>query len=83
MQTLGQAWPLWASIHDPKQMSITASLDTVHRRSCLIAEMYECNLQDEEAPSLSAVRERCYSQAVTAAHSWTDEELADWYHNYR
>ena len=57
----------WLSIHDPSQMSITESLDTIHRRSCLIAEMYECNLQDEEAPRLSAVRERCYSQAVTTA----------------
>ena len=80
----------WLSNHDRNQTmavyingKLSESLDTIHRRSCLIAEMYESNLQGEEAPSLSAVRERCYSQAVTAAHSWTDEELADWYHNYR
>jgi len=64
-------------------MSINTNLNTSYFRSCLIAEMYENNLQGEEAPSLSAVRERCYSQAVTAAQSWTTEELSDWWHNWR
>ena len=52
-------------------------------RSALIAEMYECNLQDEEAPSLSAARDRCYSAAQAAAKEWTDHEVAHWYLNYR
>lgn len=52
-------------------------------RSCLISEMYECNLQDEEAPSLSAVRERCYSAAQAAAKEWSNTELAHWFINYR
>lgn len=62
---------------------LTDSLDTAFRRSCLVTEMYERNLNDEEAPSLRAVQERCYSQAVRAAYSWTAEELADWFHNHR
>ena len=57
--------------------------NTIHHRSALISEMYECNLQEEEAPSLSAVRERCYQLAVEAASCWSAEELADWYHNHR
>ena len=52
-------------------------------RYALIQEMYECNLQDEEAPSLSAVRERCYSAAQAAANAWSDQEVAHWYLNYR
>ena len=62
---------------------LTDTLDTIHFRSALISEMYELNLQDEEAPSLSAVRERCYSAAHAAAQRWSAEELADWWHNYR
>ena len=62
---------------------LSESLDTIHRRSALIAEMYENNLSQEEAPSLAAVRERCYELAMRAAYSWTAEEVADWYHNHR
>ena len=43
---------------------IYTTTDTIRHRAALIDEMYECNLQDEEAPSLSAVRERCYDAAV-------------------
>ena len=62
---------------------LSESLDTIHRRSCLISELYEMYLSDEEAPSLSSVRESCYAAAVKQAHSWTAAELADWYHNHR
>lgn len=51
-------------------------------RTCLISEMYECNLQDEEAPSLSAVRESCYLAAQASANEWTNTELAHWFLNY-
>lgn len=59
------------------------SLDTAFRRACLVEELYERSLEEEEAPSLFDVRSRCYSQAVRAAYSWTPEELADWFHNDR
>jgi hypothetical protein len=52
-------------------------------RSALIAEMYECNLQDEEAPSLSSVRDSCYTAAQRSAAEWSNTELAHWYINYR
>ena len=57
--------------------------DYAFYRTCLISEMYESNLQDEEAPSLSAVRERCYSAAQAAAKEWSDHEVAHWFINYR
>ena len=62
---------------------LSENLDTIHRRSCLISELYEMYLSDEEAPSLSSVREECYADAVKHAHTWTAAELADWYHNHR
>jgi len=52
-------------------------------RTCLISEMYEDYLQDEEAPSLSAVRERCYSAAQAAAKRWSDQDVAHWFLNWR
>jgi hypothetical protein len=54
-----------------------------HYRSALISEMYECNLDDAEAPSLEAVRQQCYQAAVESAGRWTQEELADWWTNWR
>lgn len=62
---------------------LSESLDVIHYRSCLIQEMYEHELSFADAPSLSSVREDCYSHAVKCAHSWSAEELADWYHNHR
>ena len=65
-------------------MKLSDRLDTIHHRSALISEMYECNLQDEDAPSLSAVRERCYAaRCQKRPTSWSAEELADWYHHHR
>ena len=52
-------------------------------RTCLIAEMYEDNLQDEEAPSLSSVRHRCYSAAEASVKEWSDQDVAHWFLNYR
>ena len=52
-------------------------------RTCLIAEMYEDNLQSEEAPSLSDVRHRCYAAAEASANEWTDFDVAHWFLNYR
>lgn len=57
--------------------------DTIIHRSALISEMYEHNLAMEEAPSLSAVRERCYEHAMKCAQLWSAEELRDWYVNHR
>lgn len=52
-------------------------------RHALIADIYESYLQDEEAPSLSAVRQRCYSAAEAAVKEWSNTEVAHWYLNYR
>ena len=62
---------------------LNESFDTIHHRSCLIAEMYEHELSMAEAPSLNSVREDCYAHATKCAHMWSAEELADWWHNYR
>ena len=63
---------------------IYTTTDTIRHRAALIDEMYECNLPDEEAPSLSAVRERCYEARKTISVTpWSAEELADWYHHHR
>ena len=52
-------------------------------RTCLIAEMYEDNLQSEEAPSLSDVRHRCYAAAEASVKEWSDQDVAHWFLNYR